>query len=159
MVGHMRCFTKFDSAVMNLDLYTTFIYIQVYGNVKILLLALRVFAQSNRNVPNSSKMTISIAVLLGAYSYPWNWWYHNKLCMVGQFYYNFLSYDCIKTQFRCEKKEVDRISTFSKVLFIQVVKTFLQTISGTSIQVAVILLVLSDNCIVLSVKWTVNGQP
>ena len=69
MVGDMRWFSKFVSQVMNLKLHITLPSpIRSQKKWKFCIWDCPMFIESNRTVPNSTKMTISITILLGACS-------------------------------------------------------------------------------------------
>ena len=69
MVGDMRWFSRFASEVMNPKLHTTLPPpIRSYEKWKFFIWDCPMFFESNRTVPNSTKITIFIAILLGAYS-------------------------------------------------------------------------------------------
>ena len=69
MVGDMRWFSKFVSEVMNSKLHTTLPPpIRSQEKWKFCIWDCPMFVESNRTVPNSTKMTIFIAIWLGAYS-------------------------------------------------------------------------------------------
>ena len=69
MVGDMRWFNKFVSEVMNSKLHTTLPPpIRSHEKWKFCIWHCPMFVESSRTVPNSTKMTIFIAILLGAYS-------------------------------------------------------------------------------------------
>ena len=70
MVGDMRWFSKFVSEVMNLKLHTTLPpSIRSQEKWKFCIWHCPIIVESNnRTVPNSTKMTIFITILLGAYS-------------------------------------------------------------------------------------------
>ena len=104
------------------------------------------FIESNGTVPNSLKMTIFIAILLGTYS--------NTLCMVEQHNNNFVFSEYFRGPIPVwMEKRIVPISVSSKILFLQaIIKTPLQTISGSSLQGDVLFKVLIDNCVVLLVN-------
>ena len=69
MVGDMRWFSRFVSEVMNSKLHTTLSPpIRSQEKWKFCIWDYPMFFESNRSVPSSTKMTISIAILLGVYS-------------------------------------------------------------------------------------------
>ena len=69
MVGDMRWFSKFISEVMNSKLHTTLTPpIRSQKKWKFCIWHCPMFVESNRTVPNSTKMTIFIAIWLGTYS-------------------------------------------------------------------------------------------
>ena len=69
MVGDMRWFSKFISGVMNSKLHTILPPpIRSQEMWKFCIWHCPMFVESNRTVPNSTKMTIFIVILLGAYS-------------------------------------------------------------------------------------------
>ena len=69
MVGDMRWFSKFISEVLNSKLHTTIPpHIRSQEKWKFCIWDCPMFVESIRTVPNSTKMTISIAILLGAFS-------------------------------------------------------------------------------------------
>ena len=69
MVGDMKWFSKFVSEVMNLKLHTTLPpSIRSHEKWKFCIWHCPVIVENNRTVPSSTKMTIFIAILLGAYS-------------------------------------------------------------------------------------------
>ena len=65
----MRWFSKFVSEVMNLKLHTTLPpSIRSQEKWKFCIWHCPIIVENNRTVPNSSKITIFIAILLGTYS-------------------------------------------------------------------------------------------
>ena len=102
MVGDMRWFSKFVSEVMNLKLHTTLPPpIRSQEKWKFCIWDCPMFVESNRTVPNSTKMTIFIAILLGAYSSngiggtPINYAWLNSPTIILCFL------DIVEAQFRC----------------------------------------------------------
>ena len=74
MAGDMRLSSKFSSEVMNSDLYTI---------LSPPIWHCSMFAESNRNAPNSIKRkTISIAILLGTYFF-YGMVVAQQICIVG----------------------------------------------------------------------------
>ena len=102
MVGDMRWFNKFVSEVMNSKLHSTLpAPIRSHEKWKFCIWHCPMFVESNRTVPNSTKMTIFIAILLGAYSSngiggtPINYAWLNSPTIILCFL------DIVEAQFRC----------------------------------------------------------
>ena len=115
--------------------------IRYLGKRKLCIWHCPMVAGSNRTVPNFTKMTFLITILLGAY-------YLNKLCMVEQPHHSSVFFGQ-----RRGPIPVVCISVSSKILFLQAaIKTSLPIISGSSFQRDVLLSVLSDNSGVPFVK-------
>ena len=111
------------------------------------------FVESNRTVSNSTKMTISIAILLGAYSSngiggtPINYPLLNSPTIILCFL------DIAEAEFRCGwKRELFLSVCLLNTISQGIIKTPLQIISGSSVQRDVLFPVLIDNCIVLLVN-------
>ena len=68
IVGDMRWFSKYVSEVMNSQLHTLPPLIRSQEKWTFCIWHCPMFVESNRTVSNSTKMTIFIAILLGAYS-------------------------------------------------------------------------------------------
>ena len=109
------------------------------------------FVESNRTVPNFTKMTIFILILLGAYSLngiggtPIDDAWLNSPTIILYFL------DIVEVQFRCGWKR--ELFLYYQILFLQaIIKTPLQNISGSSLQGDVLFPILIDNCVVLLVN-------
>ena len=154
MIGGMRLFSKFVFEMTNSKLRTTLPPpIRFQEKWKFCIWDCPIFVESNRTVPNSTKMTISITILLGAFSsngiggttinYAWLNSSNIILCFL----------DIAEAQFRCGWKRELFLSVSSKILFLEaIMKTPLQIVSGSSLQGDVLFKVLIDNCVVLLVN-------
>ena len=119
MVGDMRWFSKFVSEVMNSKLHTTLPPpIRSQEKWKFCIWHCPMFVESNRTVPNSTKMTIFIAILLGAYSCngiggtPINYAWLNSPTIILCFL------DIVDAQFRCGwKRELFLLVSLLKYYF------------------------------------------
>ena len=97
MVEDMRWFSKFVFEVMNLKLHTTLPPpIRSQEKWTFHIWDCPMFVESNRSVPNSSKMTFSIVILLVAYS-------SNEIggTPINYAWSNSPTIDIVEAQFRC----------------------------------------------------------
>ena len=149
MVGDMSRFSKFVSQMMNSKLYTILPpSISSQKKWKICICHCPMFFESNKTVSNSTKLTIFIAILLGAYSSndtggtPINYVWLNSPSVI------FCSLDIVETQFRRGWKW----ELFLSVCLLKYFKTVPKIIWGSSVQGDTILPPLIDNCVVLLIN-------
>ena len=156
IVEDMRAFIKFLSQVMNSKLYRTLPPpIRYLEKWKICIWHCPMFAESNRTVSNSRKMTILITILLGEYSSlrlvvpPINYAWLNTTTIVLCFS------DSVETQFRLFLLVFLPRNRFFRLSSRLLLKSF-QDLAFRD----VILPVLINNCVVLKVhaRFPLNGE-